>query len=90
MTKHQVSNETFCTPELYEIRIAGHLPDRMTDWFECMTITRKPDSTTTLFGRLPDQSALHGVLEVIRNLNMKLLSVRQVEPNAGEETKLNC
>lgn len=84
-----IMNDKYRACELYEIRIAGHLPDRLAEWFTGMTITRKPDGTTTLLGRLPDQSALHGALQVIRNMNMKLLSVRQVEPTAGENTTSN-
>lgn len=62
----------------YEICVAGHLQDRWADWFKPMEIQREEDGTTTLAGRLPDQTALHGVLLKIRDMNLKILSVRQV------------
>ena len=73
------SNETCCEPEVYEIRLQGHLHDRWVEKFECMTLTRENDGTTSLKGKLPDQTALHGILERIRNMNLKLISVKSVE-----------
>lgn len=76
-SKHQT--EDYCGSEVYEIRIKGHLQDRWAESFECMTLTREEDGTTTLFGHLPDQTALHSILLKIRNMNLRLISVRQVE-----------
>jgi hypothetical protein len=55
-----------------------------------MTLTREEDGTTTLLGPLPDQTALHSVLLKIRDMNLKLLSVRQVETTPDDETETNC
>jgi hypothetical protein len=90
MNEQSESNTFCCGPETYEIRIQGHLGDRWTERFECMTLTRERDGTTILFGHLPDQTALHSVLLRIRNMNLKLLSVRQVEKDPDDECKLNC
>jgi hypothetical protein len=81
MSEPKHENNDCCAPDLYEIRVKGHLQDRWAEWFECMTITREDDGTTTLYGRLPDQTALHGILERIRNMNIELISVRQVKEN---------
>ncbi len=89
MNEQSEENAFCCGPEIYEIRVQGHLQDRWTERFECMTLTRDIDGTTTLFGQLPDQTALHSVLLKIRNLNLKLLSVRQVEKDPDDETKSN-
>lgn len=35
--------------------------------------------TTLITGGLPDQAALHGLLERIRDLNLKLISVEQLK-----------
>ena len=72
-------NEFCCGSEIYEIRIDGHLQDKWTEWFEGLTLTRDDDGKTTLYGSLPDQTALHSVLLKIRNMNLKLVSVRHVE-----------
>ncbi len=63
----------------YEIRITGHLEDRWAEWFEPMTVRADEDGTTILVGCLPDQTALHGVLLKIRNMNLKIISVRQID-----------
>jgi hypothetical protein len=63
----------------YEIRINGHLEDRWTEWFEPMTMEAEKDGTMILFGDLPDQTALHGILLKIRNMNLEIISVRQID-----------
>ena len=68
--------------EIHEIRVQGHLDDRWVDWLEGLALTRENDGTTTLTGRLTDQAALHGVLNTIRDLNLPIVSVRRVYPDA--------
>lgn len=86
----QKANAFCCGPEIYEIRVQGHLADRWAAWFECLTLTREDDGTTTFLGRLQDQTALHSILLRIRNMNLKLLSVRQVETDSDDEINPNC
>ena len=45
------------------------------DWFANLKMTDLEDDETLLSGMLPDQSALHGLLERIRDLNITLISV---------------
>jgi hypothetical protein len=59
----------------YEIRVQGRLDPCWFDWFEGLTVTSAADGQTILEGRLPDQAALHGVLNRIRDLNLRLISV---------------
>ena len=61
--------------EYYEIRIKGQLDPRWSDWFADLTLTHLPGNETLLSGTLPDQAALHGLLERIRDLNITLISV---------------
>jgi len=68
--------------EIHEIRVQGHLDDRWANWLEGLALTRENDGTTTLTGRLVDQAALHGVLNTIRDLNLPIVSVRRVYPDA--------
>jgi hypothetical protein len=70
----------------YLIQIQGNLPKRWSAWFNSMEIdvqTREDgEKITTLKGVLPDQAALFGVLERIRDLGLALLMVRIQEEEA--------
>jgi hypothetical protein len=65
-------------PEAYEIRVAAHLSANWAARFEGLSMRHEPEGETTLSGML-DQSALHGVLVKIRNLGLKLISVKRIE-----------
>ncbi|MFC1997351.1 hypothetical protein ACFLXI_07070 [Chloroflexota bacterium] len=73
----------------YKIRIKGHMDTKWADWFEGLQITHEKDGTTTLYGPLPDQAALHSNLRKIRDLNLQLLSVKQVKFDAQDGTLTN-
>lgn len=64
--------------EIYEIKIHGHLDTRWSEWLYDMALTRDEDGSTTLRGPLPDQTVLHSVLDRIRDMNLKLISVNQI------------
>jgi hypothetical protein len=70
---------------LCQIRVKGHLypSDRWAEWFGGLTIENQPDGEALLSGLLPDQAALHGVLNRIRDLGLTLVSVNCVEPDSG-------
>lgn len=63
----------------YELQIREYLDETRASWFEGMTIMHQDDGTTRLEGILPDQSALYGVLMKIHNLNLTLITMREVE-----------
>jgi hypothetical protein len=63
------------SPTSYEIRIKGHLDPKWAEWFYDLALTHESDGTTTLCGPLPDQTALHSVLDRIRDMNLALISV---------------
>ena len=65
----------------YEIRLKGHLDNRWAIWFDGMTLTTNSDGTTTLDGIVVDQSALHGLLQKVRDAGMPLVSVTRIEPD---------
>jgi hypothetical protein len=68
-------------PEYYEIRIKGHLDPCWSDWFAGLQLTHLEGRETLLSGPLPDQAALHGLLERIRDLNLTLISVNWGGPS---------
>ncbi len=84
MSETRASTEGHDAPELYEIRIKGHLEDRWANWFEGLTITLEEDGETLLTGPVTDQAALHGLLKKVRDLGLPLLSVNRIEPNQSE------
>ncbi len=61
-------------PEYFEIKIKGHLDPHWSDAFAGLKLTYLEGDETLLSGLLPDQAALHGVLERIRDLNITLVS----------------
>jgi hypothetical protein len=73
----------------FKIRIKGHMDKKWADWFGGLEITHEKDGTSTLYGPLPDQAALHSILRKIRDLNLQLISVKQVNLNAQDETLAN-
>ena len=62
-------------PEYYEIRIRGHLDSCWSDWFAGLKLAHLEGNETLLSVPLPDQAALHGLLERVRDLNLTLISV---------------
>lgn len=71
-------------PADYELRIERHIDDRWAEWLGDLALTREPDGTTTLRGRIADQAALHGILNKIRDLGMVLLSVHAVRETESQ------
>ena len=82
------SGDFFTMPSaksLYTIRIAGHLDNDWTDWFEnlMMTTMETPQPETVLTGYIADQAALHGLLARIRDLGLTLIQVSREDENKG-------
>ena len=68
-------------PEYFEIKIKGHLDPGWSDWFSGLRLTQTGGNETLLSGSLPDQAALHGLLERIRDFNLTLISVTCSNPS---------
>ena len=67
-------------PNLYvEILIQDDLSDSPTVYFEGLQMKKAENNCTFFSGEIADYSALYGLLERIRDLNLHLLSV-QVKP----------
>lgn len=78
-------------PEYYEIKIRGHLDPSWVDWFAGLRVTHLECNETLLSGSLPDQAALHGLLERVRDFNLTLLSVTRggMSDQHSEEERFN-
>ena len=66
-------------PEYYEIKIKGFLDLGWSERFAGLKLSHLEGNETLLSGSLPDQAALHGLLERIRDLNLTLLSVSRID-----------
>jgi hypothetical protein len=62
----------------YEIRFSGHLDPHWSDWFEGLMMVQTETGDTILSGPVADQSALHGLLVKIRDMNLTLISVNRI------------
>ncbi len=70
-------------PEPYEIHIQGILDPTWSEWLGCSSVTTTPTGDTVLTCLLQDQTALHGLLAKIRDMNLKLISVSRVESKSN-------
>jgi hypothetical protein len=61
----------------YEFRVAGRLSERTRAAFPDMTVLDAP-AETIIFGEVIDESHMHGVLVLIQNLGLRVVSVNQV------------
>ena len=63
----------------YEIRVRGSLHSRWFDWFDGFSVANQENDLVVLTSAVRDQAELHGALNKIRDLNLELVSVRQIE-----------
>ena len=59
-----------------EDRFVLALDDKWAAWFDGLTISHRDDRSTTLAGALPGQTALHSILNKVRDMNLTLRSVQ--------------
>lgn len=62
------------------VRIAGHLDARWSEWFEGLQMRHLADGSTQITGFVADQAALYGLLQRAQDLGLTLLSV-SAEPD---------
>jgi hypothetical protein len=60
---------------VYTIRIAGTLDEATASWFEGLRVCQISDATTLLVTPAIDQTALHGILAILRDLAIPLIAL---------------
>ncbi|TYP81152.1 hypothetical protein BD833_1265 [Blastococcus xanthinilyticus] len=63
----------------YHFRVAGHLSDRTRGAFPDMILIEAPPETI-IYGEVIDEAHLHGVLALIQDLGLHVVSVHEVRP----------
>ena len=63
---------------MYIIRIAQPLTEADVSWFDGLTIYQITDAETTLLTPPIDQTGLHGILAILRDLAIPLVAVFQI------------
>jgi len=71
----------------YQIRVAANLIDPWIQWFDDLKITSLPGGESVLTTLPIDQGTLHGILAAIRDYNVRLIAVTQIDvvSSQGEE-----
>jgi len=62
----------------FEIVVKGTLSPALVAAFDGFEVRRTDDGTTHLVGQVPDQARLHGLLELLRDLTIELVSVNRI------------
>ena len=70
----------------YQICLEGKLDERWLRWFEGLEVTSIADDQTIIRGEF-DQSALHGLLNRIRDLGVTLISVQRYSNRNGSSPR---
>ena len=82
MLKKEKHKLTLDRPEIYQIKVPGHLDESWSDWAGGLTISVGSDADglpiTTLFGTI-DQASLHGLLGRLYSFGLPLISVIYVD-----------
>ena len=66
---------------VYRIKVKGLLDKCWSDWFDGMEIEQLDEECTVITGPVRDQSALHGLLNRIRDMGMHLMSIERNHPD---------
>lgn len=64
--------------QYFEIKIDGHLSAQRSRLFEGLQVEQLASGETLICGELKDQAQLFGILILIRDIGIPLLSVNQV------------
>lgn len=69
-----------------EIHVKGKIDPNLSDWFGELQMQENTQDETILSGKLPDMSAVYGVISRLGSLVIPLLSVTCVEEAEAESS----
>ena len=69
-------------PTSYQIVVRGELSQRFSAAFDGMTV-EAGDGQTVITGPVVDQAHLHGLLDLVHDLGLELISVGPTHPGAS-------
>ena len=70
---------------VYQIRLKEQLDQHWSSWLGGLTITTEANGETVLTGEIVDQSALHGLLSKVRDLQLTLIAIYPIEADSPSE-----
>ena len=65
----------------YQVRVSGTIPSELLAELSDMTISVEPPETV-LYGELPDQSALFGLISRMHGMGLRLIEIRRLPGDA--------
>ena len=77
-------------PTIYEIQVAGQIDPERSSWFGDVSLCVKHIEGTVITALsvpVKDQAALFGILSLVRDLGLKLISVNRIKPDAETEAQ---
>ncbi len=89
MPDQQTGDEEQRHAQRYEIRLRGHLDERWAEQFEGLAIRLEDQGDTLLTGPVVDQAALHGLLKIVRDVGLPLVSIMALGSRAADAAGLD-
>jgi hypothetical protein len=83
-----MSEKKYKAYQPYRIVVKGRLNENWRDWFGGIELTVEGENSV-ITGQFPDQAALHGTLNKIRDLNLVLLKVEKLKTLTAKGAKNN-
>ncbi len=62
-----------------EVRVEGHIDPTWAEWLDGFTLTHSEQGETILTGEVKDQAALYGLIAKLRDLGVKLSSIKSLD-----------
>jgi hypothetical protein len=72
---------------MYEVRVEGHLDGHWSGFLGGLALSHEEDGTTILRRVVTDQSELHGLLGMVRDLGLTLISLTPVNPTPDGDSQ---